>query len=320
IDDDEYRHQLIEAQAELDVARAKVEESASLLEMARRNFKRMKGMWKKNMIAATDMDKVEFEFKTQEASLKVAKAQLAQKKAAVDVAKVRLSYTNIHTSWADGNGIRLVGEKFVHEGSMLQANTRILSIVEVGKLLAVIHVIERDYPKMRIGQSASISVDAFPKSNFIGKIVRIAPVLRENTRQARVEIEVDNEKGILAAGMFTRVNIEFARHLKATVVPQSAMVKRQGRAGLFLVAIDKKNKSNFASFLPVEIGIQNSGLVEILKPSLPQQVITLGNHMLVNNTAIVLKNQTGKGETNEGDILRQKPQHNAVGSSTVEKR
>ncbi|PIW01428.1 MAG: efflux RND transporter periplasmic adaptor subunit, partial [Deltaproteobacteria bacterium CG17_big_fil_post_rev_8_21_14_2_50_51_6] len=66
----------------------------------------------------------------------------------------RLSYTQIRASWEEGDSERIVGERFVDEGAMLAANTPIVSVLDISVLTGVIHVIEKDYPKMRIGRNA----------------------------------------------------------------------------------------------------------------------------------------------------------------------
>jgi multidrug efflux pump subunit AcrA (membrane-fusion protein) len=116
----------------------------------------------------------------------------------------------------------VVPERFVDEGSMMAPNTAIVSVLDIGALTAVIHVIERDYPKIKVGQAATVIADAFPGKAFTGRIIRVAPLLKETSRQARVEIEIPNRESLLAPGMFVRVEIDFSRHDDATLIPLSA--------------------------------------------------------------------------------------------------
>jgi RND family efflux transporter MFP subunit len=187
-------------------------------------------------------------------------------------------------SWSDTNGFWVVGERFVDEGSMLAPNTPILSVLDINTMIAAIHVIERDYPKVRIGQEASVTTDAFPGKSFSGKIVRIAPLLKETSREARVEVEVPNADGLLKPGMFVRVKIQFEEHKGTTVVPFSALVKREGRQGVFVIGPEKKR----ARFVPVTSGISDSERVEILSPVLSGWVVTLGHHLLEDGSPIIL--------------------------------
>jgi len=167
---------------------------------------------------------------------------------------------------------------------MLRANDPIVSVLDVQTVIAVIFVIERDYPLLRLGQAASIATDAFPQRRFEGRIVRKAPMLRESSRQARVEIAVDNPDRALAPGMFVRVAIEYAARDQATVVPPAALARRDGKSGIFLADTDALR----AKFVPVTTGIVDSRWVEITDPAITGNVVTLGHHLLEDGAAIIL--------------------------------
>ena len=209
LDDDEYLQQVIQANSELEVARANLQECKSNLEKAEKEYKRTFALWEKKIASESQLDAAEAEFKSQQAKLKVATANVSQKAAALKGADIRLSYTQIHVTKNNNTGFRLIGERFVDEGAMLAPNTPIVSVIDIEKLIAVIHVIERDYPKIKIGFEAIISTDAFPDRTFSGRVIRIAPLLKEKSREARVEVEIPNPEKILKPGMFVRVEIEF---------------------------------------------------------------------------------------------------------------
>ena len=284
LDDEEYAQQVEQARAELEVAKANVEESRSTLDMARREFERAKALRQKKIASESELDAALAQFKAQDAKRKVALAHVAQKEAALKAAQVRLSYTKIRTWWEDGNEPRIVGERFVDEGAMLKANDPIVSVLDIHSLTGLIHVIERDYAEVRLGQEAIVTTDAFPGRIFTGKIVRVAPLLKETSREARVEIEVPNRDRLLKPGMFVRAQIEFARHDNATVVPSAALAKRNGQQGIFVA--DTQNRK--AHFVPVTLGIVNGELAEVVKPSLSGYVVTLGQHLLEDGASITL--------------------------------
>lgn len=284
LDDDEYRQQIIQAQAELDVALANFQEQKNPLENAKKEFERVAALRQKNIVSESAFDRAESEFRTEEAKLKVAEALVSQRKADLELAKVKLSYTQIHLARNHGNGFRVVGERFVDEGAMLSANTPIVSVLDIEKLIAVIHVIERDYPHIRPGLKATIFTDAFPEIEFSGKVVRIAPLLKEKSREARVELEILNSDRMLKPGMFVRARIQFEEHQNATVVPVPAIIKRDGQQGIFLADLEEKK----ARFVEVKLGIVNSHAAEILEPSVSGSVVVLGQHLLEDGASILL--------------------------------
>ena len=311
LDDDEYRQQVIQAKAELEVARANLQERRSTIENAKREYERTKALRKKKIASESQLDAAESEFKTQQAKLKVATAQISQKEAALKMAKVRLSYAQIKVTENNSNGYKVVGERFVDEGAMLAPNTPIVSILDIEKLIAAIHVIGRDYPKIKPGMEAVISTDAFPGRTFTGKVVRIAPFLKEKSREARVEIEIPNVQKLLKPGMFARVHIQFDEHDNATVVPVAALVKRNGLQGVFVVDPQEQK----ARFIPVTVGIVNGIQAEVLNPVITGAVVTLGHHLLEDGNPIILPNKKPTdGKQRKGRKHNVKESESAKGS------
>ncbi len=284
LDQGEYAQQVEQARAELEVARAQLAESRSALEIAGRELERVKELRRKKIASESELDAADADFKARQAKHQVALAQVTQKRASLKAAEVRLSYTRIQAG-GDGNGaLWVVGERFVDEGALLAPNNPIISVLDIGSLIAVVHVIEKDYPKIKIGQGASITAEAFPEERFTGRIVRLAPLLKETSRQARVEIEVPNPEALLKPGMFVRAEIEFNRHENALLVPESALVRREGVRGVFTVDTDGMK----ARFVPVKTGIMENEAAEILDPSITEPVVTLGQHLLDDGSAVLL--------------------------------
>jgi len=298
LDDEEYVQQVDQARAELEVARANLEQSRSALDIAKRELGRITALHGKNIVSEAELDAAEAEFTAQSAKHKVAQAQIAQKEAELKAAKVRLSYTKICVACEEGDGQWVVGERFVDEGSMLAPHASIVSVLDIGSLIAVVHVIERDYSKVKLGQEALVTTDAFPERSFYGKVVRVAPLLKETSREARVEIEIPNREDLLKPGMFVRVQIEFDRHDHATVVPLYALTKRKGVQGVFLA--DHTNRK--AQFVAVTLGIMDGEWVEVISPSLSGSVVTLGQHLLEDGSPIELPAAKPAGPSKgEGD-------------------
>ena len=299
LDNKEYLQQVDQAKAELEVAIANLEESRSALDIASRELDRVRELREKKIASESELDEAEAQFRAQTAKHKVALSQVEQRKAALRASEVRLSYTEIRTpDTTDSQQARVVGERFVDEGSMLAPNTPIVSILDISVLTAVIHVVEREYPKVEINQKADIQADAFPGRTFLGKIVRIAPLLKESSRQARVEIEIPNQDNSLKPGMFVRVNIEFDEHKNALVIPISALVKRNDTQGVFLV--DTMGKK--ARYVPLTLGITSGDLVEVLDPPITGSVVVMGQHLLEDGSEIFTPGQApetarAKGKT-----------------------
>jgi len=296
LEDEEYVQRVEQARAELQVARANVEQCNSATAQARRELERAQALREKQVASQAELDAARSHLEICEADQKVALAQVAQREAALRAAEVQLSYTRIVATWDEkaGAATRIIGERFVDEGAMLKANDPIVSVVELDPIRAVIQVTEREYPSIRVGQTTELTCDAFPGRTFTGAIVRLAPLLRETSREAQLEIDVANQDQALKPGMFVRVMLELARRESATVVPVSALVRRGEAQGVFVVDAEVK----VARFVTVVPGILSGEQAEIVSPALSGLVVTIGQHLLDDGGAVLLPEavQEGRGE------------------------
>ena len=160
----------------------------------------------------------------------------------------------------------------------------------------MVSVTEMDYFKLRPGLSAEISVDSLQERKFSGTILRIAPFLKENSREARVEVLVPNPEGILKPGMFVRVNVEIEFRKKVPAVPVAAVINRKGK-GIYLA----DNESSKVSFVKIKPGIVENDWMEIREPNIEGAVVTLGQHLLRDGSPILI---AGQGKAASGSKRR----------------
>lgn len=275
LDDEEPTQELEQARAELAVARANVLEAQASLEAAERSLQRTRELREQRVASQSELDAASTEAQAQAARVELARSQVMQREAAVRSAEIRLSYTTVRAIWQGPDAVRVVGERYADEGTLLQANSPILSLVSLNPLRAVVFSTEADYARLRIGQEVSVRSDALPGRTFDGEIQRLAPVFREASRQARVEIRVPNPDGMLKPGMFVQARVLVDARDDATIVPTDALVERDGRTGVFLI-----DEDNRARFQEVDTGIEEDDFVEIRRPAISGQVVTLGQHLL----------------------------------------
>lgn len=295
LDDEEFAQEVEQARAELAVAKANAANCASDLDIAKREYERSKALREKQIASASELDVSEAAFNACETRYKVSLAQVSQKEAALKTAQVRLSYTKVQAFWEEGDETRVVGERFVDAGSLLQTNQPIVSILQNNPLTAVVYVIERDYPKVVTGQQAVVTTDAYPSRTFAGVITRIAPLLKESSRQARVEMEVPNPELLLRPGMFIRARVEFAEHQDATLIPFSALVRRDNKEGIFIADL----QNHKVRFVPVTVGITSGETVEVTEPQISGEAVTIGNHLLEDGSAITLPGSDARAATGQ---------------------
>jgi len=292
LDDRVYAQEVEKAKAAVAIARATAEQTADALTQSERDLADQRELLAKNFISQNEFNQTNSSFIANKARHNVAQASLQSALAALQSAEIQLSYTRIKADWNGGSNSRVIGEKFVDEGTMLNSGSPIVTVLEISTLIAVVSVIEEDYTRLKVGQSVTISTDTWKDLKFPGKVARLAPQLDESSRQARVEVEVANPGLKLKPGMFARVKVDFYTKKAVSAIPAAALYKYQDEEGVFLV-----NSDQTVSFVPVQKGIVTAEFIEIVSPELSGEVVTLGQDMLEDGKKIELPSQAKDKKT-----------------------
>lgn len=282
LEDAEYVQAVERARADLEVARANNAEALSLLKIAERELKRMDQLRERGVSSESQQDAAMAEQLAKQALVKVTAAQIARAEADLEAARIRLGYTRVNAGWHGGSEQRVVAERYVDEGETVAANDPLLRIVELDPVTAVFFVTERDYAQLQTGQGASLSTDAFPGETFPGHIQRIAPVFRESSRQARVELRLENPGLRLKPGMFARATVTLGRVERAIIVPEQALTTRDGHEGIFLLSGDEAS----VVWRAVQPGIRQGKRLQVTGEDLDGRVVVLGQQLLDDGTPI----------------------------------
>jgi len=284
LDDDEYVQAIAQAKADLAVARANLSEARSALEIANREFKRTESLRNRGITAASDFDVASQNILARQSQLDVAKAQLQRAESSLEIANIRLGYTKVRATWSDGSKQRVVAERYVDEGQTVAANVPLLLIVELDPIVGVVYVTEKDYTRLKPGQQVMLSMEAYPGEQYLGRITRVAPVFNKSSRQARIEMTIDNPQQHLKPGMFIRATIVLDQVSDAIIVPARAVTLRNDRRGVFIVSEDGRS----VNWREVEVGIHDGDRIQLLGQGLRGRVVTLGQQLVKDGTDITI--------------------------------
>ncbi len=286
LDDDELQQSVAQAEADVAVAQANESESESSAELARRELRRLVQLHTDGVASEAALDSSRTAAVASDAAVTVAKARVMRARAALEMARLRLLQTRILADWdepsvvrddapAEPEATRVIAERYVDVGSLVNASTPIVSIVSLDPIIAVVFIPERDYARVAVGQEATLNTDAYAGETFLGHVARIAPVFRRTTRQVRVELEIVNADERLKPGMFVRATLDLARDEDATIVPYAALTTRNDVRGVFVLPPD----SDSVRWTPVTIGLREGTRVQISAPGLVGSVVTLGQEL-----------------------------------------
>jgi RND family efflux transporter MFP subunit len=278
LDDSNYDQAVRQAQADLEVAKAKDIEVKAQLKLRTSQYERLKLLHDRNATSDSEFENAESAMKVQEAALVQSEANIQSCEARLAAAKVKLDDTKIFAEWNSGSDIRHVGDRYVDEGSLVSPGKPILKIIEIDRIKARIPIIERDFRFLRVGQLAEVTTDAYPGVNFEATVEMISNELAESTRTVVAILSIPNIDFRLRPGMFVRVRIILSEHRDTQTVPPNAILTRNDRRGVFI--IDQTDRT--ARFVPVQTGLEDRTRVEILSPEFKPNdlIVTVGNHML----------------------------------------
>ncbi len=136
------------------------------------------------------------------------------------------------------------------------------SLVELSEGMEVnAKVPESDIGRIRIGQNASVRVDAFPEQRFMARVSEIAPraAKTENVISFAVKLNLIKPSPQLLIGMSADVDFQTGKTAPSTLVPTVAIVTEKGKPGVLLVG--QKNQPRFQA---VELGTSSGSKTAIL--------------------------------------------------------
>ena len=162
------------------------------------------------------------------------KMAVEQKQLEYESAKRDLEKTNIYSS---GDGY--LGSKEKDAGSYITPQDKVGIFVDFSEVYAAFDVIEEDSPKMELGQTAEIFLDAYPGVTYDGTVDMVSPMIEGRTRTQKVKIELDNADSELKPGMFARAIINTYEQKDALIIPASAFKKQENRYYVYVVHPDE---------------------------------------------------------------------------------
>ncbi|MGO4812203.1 efflux RND transporter periplasmic adaptor subunit [Cupriavidus sp. 2MCAB6] len=123
-------------------------------------------------------------------------------------------------------------------GSYLNVGDSLMSIIDTRSIWFTGNLYENDIKNVRLGQAIEIETPAYPGRHYRGRVSFIAPNVDADTHTLQVRCDVPNPDGTLKPEMYATARI-VTGSAQALVVPQSAIVKDQGKLYLMLQPDDR---------------------------------------------------------------------------------
>jgi multidrug efflux pump subunit AcrA (membrane-fusion protein) len=173
-------------------------------------------------------------------------------------------------------------------GTMVSQASVIAEIADTDELEIKVSVAERFISRISLGQTATVTFDAYPGVDFKAKIFEVSPVLDQASRTMSVKLRINPPDKRIKAGMYARVRLITESIKDAIVVPASAIVSREGAPYLFVISSQKNgNTPAKVKLCAVEQGILVDNKTEITKGLIAGDEIVVKGQNLLNDGASV---------------------------------
>jgi RND family efflux transporter MFP subunit len=221
---------------------------------------------KPGLIAEQELDDARAKDQQSAAQIGVAKASLDAMQQQLGISRATShrfqTLSNYEQIVAPFTGV--VTMRYADTGSLIQAgqdsNTQTLPVVQVAQsdlLRLRMPVPESDVPYIQIGGSVQVKVNATGRV-FTGKIIRFTRALDTNTRTMLTEVDVPNPDLILDPGMYAETMIQLQQKNDTLTLPAQAVVQNGDQAYVLVV-----NATNHVEKRNVVLGIQTANRMEI---------------------------------------------------------
>jgi RND family efflux transporter MFP subunit len=215
-DDRDLTARFQQAEASLLTARA---EAA----LTQQNLERIKPLQQKEYASATELANAEKQVDIRNAQVKSAEVSVLQARQQLADMVVRAPFAGV------------ISERLVDTGQSVAPNTPVLKIVDLSQVELVAQVAATEVTAIHVGQLLYFTADGYADKTFVGRITRINPVARGGSRRVDVYALVNNNLGLLRAGLFAKGEIRDDNAVAGVSVPFSSVQDNKGKSQVHVI-------------------------------------------------------------------------------------
>jgi HlyD family secretion protein len=288
------------SEASLAAMRNDLAAAKATTEQARIDYDRAKRNFDAKILAEADLQKARSSLDTARANLAATEERMRQAGATLAGSRDSLSKTTV-TAPISGvvTALPIKEGEVTVIGTMNNPGTQLLTVSDMSEVEAVMMVDETSTPQVKIGQTADLSVDAYPGKKFKGVVTEVGSspipkndpdllslVANSEAINFKVKIRVQDPPNSIRPGFSVTAEIVTGKNDGATAIPIQALVVRDvpkkdkkgpatsGRPeteeGVY--SVGKEGKLQFQK---VETGLAGELMIEVKKgPSVGQEIVT----------------------------------------------
>lgn len=268
------------ADAAVQSAVAHLAEAKAEAENAKRELERVRRIAETNVASEKELNDAITNEQVAVATVAVRNAEIAEKKA--DVARLDLLLTKANIiSPIDG----VIARRHVEVGQWVKQGDPIADVVQLDPLHVRVNVPESLIARVKVGDPATVTVDALGGQSFTGKIDQIIPYPDPASRTFPIKILLPNPEHKIWPGFFARATITSQTATAGFLVPRDAVTTSGGQQRVIVVRGGK------AVPVPVALGSGAGDKVSVTgELTETDVVVTRGNEMLRGGEDLIVQN------------------------------
>ena len=246
------------SRAEAESAKANARASCLTAEVAQREANRLLKLKKSGAVSEETVDRAVTDASARRASCDAAKASTTVSASRANVIRARLDRTRLIAPF---NGVVAAIHGELSEYVSPGGGTPVIDLIDTSCFHVTAPIDEVDAPRVSVGQTARVTLDAFGDREFAGTVSQIAPLVLDLASQARtveIEVELDNptDRNELLAGYSADVEVILAARNVPVRVPSEVVLEN---SRLFVLNGDTIEERD------VLVGITNWRWAEIIE-------------------------------------------------------
>jgi len=205
----------------------------------------------------------------------------------VDACTIRAPAPGLVVYGTSGEPWREIERGPVREGGKVYQRQTIISLPNTSEIIVEIRVHETSVDKVRPGQHATITIDAFPDKTFQGEVLKVAPLpdsqqgfLNPDVKVYTTKVSMEGSHDSVRPGMSAKVEILVDQLDDVLIVPIQAVAIRESKKLCYVMA------SNTPQPRAVSTGAFNDTFVEIISGLEEGEQVLLNPPLLIEPSAL----------------------------------
>ncbi len=251
---------------------AQLASSRAAVELAQANYDREERLLRTHAASEADLQSAHAAYEQATAAVANVQATLA-----------KLALTAPFSGW--------IGLREASLGQYLSPGTGIATLAIRDPLRVQFTVPQSDLALVRVGQSVSLRIDAFPSQEFHATVSALGSEVDSATRNIGVEARLSNLHDVLRPGMFGTVSLLVGAPEQVLAVPSEAIT--YNTYGDFVYLVETRHGTPTAVATPVHSGESRDGLTEIEKGLRAGEEVVSAGQVKLHDGATVRVVRTG---------------------------